>query len=278
MIGQKNFAKRIDDMISANKFPRFVILVGLPGSGKKMWAHNIAVQLDACYVEYSPGVDEMRTMIGHANKVATRTVFTIADADNMSPAAKNCILKVVEEPPQEAHFIMTVTDINNVLETIRSRATVLYMDKYSADEIGQFIDVPVSSTIRSVICNVCETPGDVKKIFEYDPAEFIEYVNKVADNFDRVSIANMYKIGNKVKLKDTQDGYDMRLFFRMFIEVCIDRLRSDVLRYGNYVRLTNKKLQDLQITGVNKQALFDEWITDIKGVEHQWTFQSSNNT
>ena len=267
MIGQKNLITRVEDMIYQGKFPRFTILVGLPGSGRKTMTEHIAKKMNAGLIMYSAGVDDMRAMIGNANKITSPHVFLIPDADNMSPAAKNCILKVTEEPPQEAYFIMTVSDINSVLETIRSRGTVMYMDRYTADEIRQFVNTPVSSTIGAIISNVCETPGDVEKMFEYDPAEFNEYVNKVADNFDRVSIANMYKIANKIKLKETQDGYDLRLFFRMFVDVCIDRLRSEPLKYASWVRLTNKKLQELQITGVNKQILFDSWLTEIKELE-----------
>ena len=267
MIGQKNLIHTVDDMIYFGKFPRFTILVGLPGSGRKLMAEHIANKLNAGIVTYTCGVDDMRAMIGNANKITSPYVYVIPDADNMSPAAKNCILKVTEEPPQDAYFIMTVSDINTVLETIRSRGTVMYMDKYSADEIGQCIDKECSATIKSIICNVCETPGDVKHIFEYNPAEFAEYVNKVADNLEDVSVANMFKISAKIKLKDTQDGYDLRLFWRMFIDVCIDRLRSDVLKYGKWVKLTNKKLQALQITGVNKSVLFDSWLIDIKEVE-----------
>ena len=272
MIGQKNLISRVDEMVEANKFPRFTILVGLPGSGRKTMAEYIAKKLNAGVIMYSAGVDDMRTMIGHANKITSTTVFIVPDADTMSPAAKNCILKVTEEPPQDAHFIMTVSDINAVLETIRSRGTVLYMDKYTADEIEQCIDKSCSSTIRSIICNVCETPGDVDTLLDYNPAEFAEYVNKVVDNLEVVSVANLYKIAQKIKLKDTQEGYDVRLFFRMFIDVCIDRLRSDALKYATWVRLTNKKLQELQITGVNKQMLFDSWLTDVKGVV--WNCQS----
>ena len=264
MIGQKNLIKRVEDMIYQGKFPRFTILVGLPGSGRKTMAEHIARKLGAGLILYSAGVDDMRAMIGNANKITSPHVFVIPDADNMSPAAKNCILKVTEEPPQEAYFIMTVSDINGVLETIRSRGTVLYMDRYSADEILSCAKWSHPSTVGSIISNVCETPGDVELLFRYNPAEFNEYVNKVVDNFDKVSIANMYKIANKIKLKETQEGYDLRLFFRMFIDICIDRLRSDALKYASWVRLTNKKLQELQITGVNKQVLFDSWLTEIK--------------
>lgn len=91
-------------------------------------------------------------------------------------------------------------------------------------------------------------------------------MEKVTDNLEVVSVANMFKIANKVKLKETQEGYDLRLFWRMFVNICIDRLRTNVLLYGNWVRVTTKKLGALQITGANKSALFDSWLIDIKEV------------
>lgn len=270
MIGQAKFIQNVDTMISNGKFPRFTILVGLPGSGKRTAAEYIAKKLGAGLVTYSCGVDDMRAMIGNAHKITSTQVFLIPDADNMSPAAKNCILKVTEEPPQNAHFIMTVTDTSNVLETIKSRGTILNMDKYSADEIVMFIKACVTKDVTSntlaVLSNVCETPGDVLKVLDYNPEEFSEYVEKVTDNLEVVSVANMFKIANKVKLKETQEGYDLRLFWRMFVNICIDRLRTNVLLYGNWVRVTTKKLGALQITGANKSALFDSWLIDIKEV------------
>lgn len=271
MIGQNSLRNKVDTMIMNGKFPRFTILVGLPGSGRKTMAQYIADSLHAGMMKYSCGVDDMRAMIGYAHKIPSTYVFLISDADNMSPAAKNCILKVVEEPPQDAHFIMTVSDIDSVLDTIKSRGTVLNMDKYTQDEITQFIqslpdDVSVSCEDVDILKNTCEVPGDVLRMIEYNPSEFMGYVEKVADNLEEVSVANMFKISGKIKLKETQEGYDVRLFWRMFVDICLVRMRKNSLMYGNWIKVTIKKLRSLQITGVNKSMLFDSWLTEIKEI------------
>ena len=46
--------------------------------------------------------------------------------------------------------------------------------------------------------------------------------------------------------------------------VCSDRLRDDPLRYAAGIKCTTKYLQELRITGINKQSTFDMWLLDVR--------------
>lgn len=269
MIGQKNLQNRIEELIESNKFPRFVILVGQEGSGRKTISKFIARKLGAQCAISGVTVDEVREVISEANKVSMPIVYVLADADRMSPAAKNAILKVTEEPPQTAYFILTLTDLNNTLATIRSRGSVFYMDPYSAQDIGEYYwnGSIVSKTPNDfeIIQAVCETPGEVDKLAEIGTQEFYDYVVKVVDNIAEVSGSNSFKIAGKIKFKETdEDKYDLRLFWKIFMAVCVDRLRDDPYKYAMGINTTTKYLQDLRINGINKQSAFDMWLLDIR--------------
>lgn len=52
---------------------------------------------------------------------AQRKVYLIAEADKMNPAAQNAALKLLEEPPNGAVFLLCVTNPALLLPTVRSR-------------------------------------------------------------------------------------------------------------------------------------------------------------
>ena len=267
MIGQNNLIHNIDNLIKNNSFPRFSIIVGPEGSGKKEIAKYISNEFGYIRAVYGISVDNIRQLISDAYKVAFPTVYVLADADNMSPAAKNALLKVTEEPPQNAYFILTLTDLNNTLHTIKSRGTVFYMDPYDAYAIKIYYDSKYSKSVeeRDIITAICSTPGEVDKVVEMGTTEFYGYVEKVVDNIAVVSGSNSFKIAQKIKLKETDtDKYDLKLFLKAFMTICASRLRTDPLRYAEGIKVASRYLQELRITGINKASLFDMFILDIR--------------
>lgn len=266
MIGQHNLQSSLNLLIVNGTFPRFSILVGPRGSGKKTLAQFIRHKFrDALFADVGIGVDAIRDIISNAYKVTHPTIYLIADADNMSNAAKNALLKVTEEPPNNAYFIMTLEDENNTSDTIRSRATIFHMDNYTSDEIYQYAQAQSNYTLHDdeydIIKAICKTPGDVEKIGKY-PREFYDYAQLVFDNIAEVSIANAFKIPNKVALKDDAEGYDLCLFWKAFMNICF---HEDKL---NGIYITSKYLRQLRIKGVNKQMTMDNWILEIR---EAWT-------
>jgi len=267
MIGQANLQRRIGELVENNKYPRFTILVGQEGSGRKTISKYIAKKLNAPCAIVGISVDDVRAVISEAYKVSMPIVYVLADGDKMSPAAKNALLKITEEPPQSAYFVLTLTDLNNTLATIRSRGTVFYMDPYSRDEIDTYYHDNFSSYVdeRAVIDELCETPGEVELLHNMGAVELKEFTEKVIDNIAEVSGSNSFKIANSIKFKDTDEHkYDLRLFWKAFMFICSDRLRDDPIRYAAGVQCTSKYLQELRITGINKQSTFDCWLLDIR--------------
>lgn len=267
MIGQHNLKHTIDTLIENNTFPRFSILVGPEGSGKKLMSKHIATKLGAIHTLRGVGVDDVRDLIQEAYKVSAPIVYVVADADKMSPAAKNALLKVTEEPPKSAYIILTLTDLNNTINTIRSRGQVFYMDSYTVDNIDEYYHTMFLSYIcdRHIITDLCVTPGEVDTLMQTNPTEFYEYVEKVVDNIAEVSGSNSFKIAQRIKFKDTDENkYDLKLFWKAFMTICSSRLREDPHRYAEGIKITSKYLQELRITGINKASTFDCWILDLR--------------
>lgn len=254
-------------MIENNTFPRFSIFVGPRGSGKKTL---LLEMFEGIYLEDNK-VDSVRKMIEMVYRIGNRT-FIMPDADTMSNAAKNALLKVIEECPNDNYFIMTLEDENNTLETIKSRGTVFHMDRYTPDEINEYAEKVLGSKPGKIWTDLCEIPGDVEILKKSNPIEFYDYVQLVADNITEVGLANAFKIPSKVALKDDADGYDLKLFWKAFANVMMERAveayekGDEINPYLSSFSITNKCISSLRVKGINRQMLIDTWILEIRRV------------
>lgn len=268
MIGQQHLQSQLDEI---KEFPHFVIFIGPKGSGKKTL---IQERFDGIYLADNK-VESIRKMIEMVYKVSGK-IFIMPDADNMSNAARNALLKIVEECPNDNYFIMTLEDENNILETIRSRATIFHMDRYTPDEILEYAIDTFRNELqdqksRDIIKELCETPGDVQILYKANILEFYDYVQLVVDNIAEVSIANAFKMPNKIALKDDAEGYDLRLFLKAVANIMLERAKQrgnskELVKYCDGYSITNKCIQKLRIKGINKQMLIDTWILGVRDI------------
>lgn len=256
MIGQKNLLNIIDKQLSENSFPRFSIIIGSRGSESDKIGIHIAKYLGAnCINVTDIKVDTIRTIIQESYKVSTISVYNIINADGMSAQAQNSLLKVTEEPPNKAYFVLTLEDEQNTLPTIRSRGTVYHCDNYTQDELMNYAEEKYGIF---KYCGICDTPGEIDLLHSMQADDFYEYVKKVSDNISTVSGSNAFKIADRIKFKDIDEGYDLMLFWKIFQCISFDNEQYD------RVRTTAAFLSLLRIKTINRSMLFDKWILEIR--------------
>lgn len=265
IIGQNDLIQRLFLLLDKGVLSRFIILVGPSGSGKKTLASELSKGL--CY--YPTLVTDLSKsniveIINQSYTTLDTQVYIIADTDEMSLRSKNSLLKVFEEPPNNAYFILTCKNIENVLPTIRSRGAVYYMLPYSRSELSLFLPQELSDKDKDIILDIADTPGDVIRLSKINITEFYNYGLLVADNIAEVSGANVFKIGSKISLKKDSGGYDLELFWRLFRQICFDRINTNIDKYADAILITNKYANELGIRGINLVSLFDAWILDIR--------------
>ena len=270
MIGQTKLKKQVGDILQSGKFPRFSIFIGERGSGRRTFIKEMLLGLGD-YQECDSDVDTVRQVVAQSYMQMASTVYVFSNADDMSVGAKNALLKVTEESPNNAYFVMTLTNAENTLQTIRSRASVFYMDAYTPNEILEYYHTKTTASDDEIIKSYCNVPGDVDLLCSYDLKEFQKFVQMVIGNVEKVSGANSFKIGNKLNLgvkknQDTQssDGYDLMLFWKAFRAECLDRLGDDPLKYVSGINVTSTHMRDSRISGINRQMSFDTWLLDLR--------------
>ncbi len=91
----------------------------------------------------SIGIDEVRELqadIIVRPLYSMRKVYLIADGDRMTPQAQNCLLKVLEEPPSYAVIIITSSNPEALLETVRSRVLRYGLKRNTEEELRSFLE------------------------------------------------------------------------------------------------------------------------------------------
>lgn len=270
MIGQQKLLKKLHYM-HVYSFPRFVILTGASGGGKKTIVREVASMLGAQLVVCGNKVDEVREVIAMAYKQSIPTLYLFADVDRMSIAAKNALLKVTEESPRQAYFMMTASALESIVPALRSRATCIALDPYTPAELMEYAKqraYNLSQEEADIVTSVCTVPGEIDLLMKYHVQEFYDYVWLVVDNIGVVNGANAFKIGTKLAYKEEDTGWDLTLFLRTVMLVFRAKMaEGDQSACRASIAVTSKYLNELtSITGVNKPSTVDMWILDLREI------------
>lgn len=195
MVGQHKNKMTIEYWKRNNKFPRFILIVGELGSGRYTLSQEIIKCLKAQQVVLDKTISDVRSIISSSYKIRDTFCYIIRDIDEMSINAKNSILKVVEEPPNEAYFIMTTKDEELVLDTIKSRAFILHMQPYTEEQLENF-------TNNITILSCCNTPGQCMSIDENECKQIISLVNNIINSIVDKSGSSLIKYCRELSDKE----------------------------------------------------------------------------
>lgn len=275
MIGQAKLLDKLNGLINDDKLPRFIIIVGERGSQSDEIAPFIAGVMSANYVRLNDvKVDTIRRMIDEAYSFSGLTIYNIADADNMSANAKNAMLKVCEEPPNNSYFVMSLESLDNTLATIKSRATVFYMDKYSKSELMQYCDKRCkdkNQAYKDMIVSLSDTPGDIDILSESGD-KFYEYVDRFVEDVIRLTGSEALNLTSEVSVKDGDGKFDTVMFFKIFQNLCVRKAEeySDsqiIAKYCWSVIRAGECMRDIKrVRGINKQMLLDEFVLRLRKI------------
>ena len=108
----------------------------LKGIHPDLYEYTAANRRDAFHVKR---VREIREDAYVKPNEADYKVYILGNAQSMSISAQNALLKVLEEPPSYAVFILTVTNKSAMLETVLSRSVVLTVSPVETSAGAEYI-------------------------------------------------------------------------------------------------------------------------------------------
>ena len=259
MIGQENNLDIIKKWRCNKSIPRFIKISGARGSGRLTLSKVIMRMINATGIIMDNSINAVRDTIYNAYTITDTTCYIFRNADDMKNEAKNALLKVVEDPPNKAYFIMTVENIDNMLGTIRSRGTVIRMEPYSIEQLRILCS-------DEILLEYGSNPGQL----QIDKKE-VEIAENCADEIIK---ALLTKSGTKLLKATTQlsskksetDKIDCDLFFRIFQKRLFNTMQSILLEFNPGI-LSDCKNQLCRST-INKKAsiecLLIKILEDIK--------------
>lgn len=103
-----------------------------------------------------------------SSQMAARKVAILESIELASIPASNALLKSLEEPPANVHWILTTTAYDLLLPTIRSRCTRIHMHNADHDDTMQWLlehKVP-EKELENFMIEFGEAPFAIKEAFE----------------------------------------------------------------------------------------------------------------
>jgi len=102
--------------------------------------HPDFIEIDAAS---NTGVDNVRQLIESSSLLpllGRKRIYLIDEAHMLSKAAFNALLKILEEPPSSALFILATTDPGKVIDTVRSRCFQLFFRPVSFEPLCNHLE------------------------------------------------------------------------------------------------------------------------------------------
>lgn len=161
--GSFKLKQTVNNLIEKDRFPQSVMLCGEDGLGRNLFARLIArdylsdknglslrhVHPDCIEIKGSGqsgeiSVETIRNVTYEVNKAAVMTegkrVVIVEDAKNLNQSSSAALLKTLEQPPSGVVFILTVSSVEDVIETVKSRCITFTIISPSVSESALYIE------------------------------------------------------------------------------------------------------------------------------------------
>ena len=191
--------------------PAHAVLVSGPnGIGTKSIAFAMASDLQARHDDVHVIVPDEKGTIPieqiRGLYTLTRTVYDsprvviIDDAECMSHAAQNALLKLLEEPSAQTYFILTSHQPQLLLATIRSRVQQIELRPVDAEQSSNLIKTAPAAEQKRLLFIAQGLPAELTRLnqdkdYFAAQAELVNVARKLlqADQYDRLIITKDYK-------------------------------------------------------------------------------------
>lgn len=131
--GQEVAVKQLQSMVEKKCVPRTLLLTGPSGTGKTTIARILKKELAIGDIDYQEidcadnnGIDmvrQLKSRINAAPLTGEWRMFLLDECQQLTAAAQDSLLKVLEDTPRHVIFVLNTTEPRKLKETIRTRCT-----------------------------------------------------------------------------------------------------------------------------------------------------------
>ncbi len=289
IIGHKRQLDQLQRTIRTKQLPNAYLFSGLKGIGKSLIAKTFAKSL---FCENTPDVCDT---CGPCIKIQNRThpdvffieplkdrilidqvrelqqnlqfhpleglfkIIIVDDAENMTEAAANSLLKILEEPPSHTHFVLISAQARRLLPTIRSRCRQVGFSPLLVSEVQNvLVSTGLKQDQAQKLAHISQgSIGAVAAADEEFMAEVLERFQSIVNKANAADIIALAEIWAKEKQRTGLILDLLASYFR-------DALQSnpDQRLENNFFKVVKTKEIMLNTTA-NKQLLFEELLFNL---------------
>ena len=213
------------------------------------------ILIDVIEDKKSIDINQIRNLILNLNKSSFNSKPKIILIDNielLNLNSVNALLKVLEEPNQNVHFIL-ISNNKNILSTLRSRCLnfkVQLSAKLSIEITNKILQTDCSNFLNNELINNYSTPGGLLKLIDFASRNNIDLVkNNLNDFIKNIILDKLYK-------KDT--------FIKDFLYSLIEIYFRNNITIENIKLITLhkyflQKIHNTRIYNLDEESLFMEF-------------------
>ena len=213
------------------------------------------ILIDVIEDKKSIDINQIRNLILDLNKSSFNSKPKIILIDNielLNLNSVNALLKVLEEPNQNVHFIL-INNNKNILSTLRSRCLnfkVQLSAKLSIEITNKISQTDCSNFLNNELINNYSTPGGLLKLIDFASRNNIDLVkNNLNDFIKNIILDKLYK-------KDT--------FIKDFLYSLIEIYFRNNITIENIKLITLhkyflQKMHNTRIYNLDEESLFMEF-------------------
>jgi len=172
VIGQEDAIKSLISMGTRNEIPHALLFTGDSGTGKTTIARILRRKLGCSnndFYEYNSadfrGIDtvrDIRSKIGMSPLNGKCKVYLLDECHQLSTAAQEGFLKLLEDTPSHVYFMLATTDPEKLKKTIITRCTEIKCRSLTTKELCELITKVInkekqgSKFVDETVCRIAE--------------------------------------------------------------------------------------------------------------------------
>ena len=194
------------------------------------------IEMDAASNRGIDDIRALRDIIKLAPAKAKSKIYIIDEAHMLTIEASNALLKTLEEPPSHVYFILATTNPEKLIETIKSRTTLIHFTKATADEISRSLKRVVDGEKMKISEEDLKIIAKMSKGSFRDAVKILEQVSvdkNLLKNSKSFNVDNFLELLNKKDLKkslnELSSAIKEGISVELITESVLEKLRFELL-------------------------------------------------
>lgn len=188
IVGHESVWKRLNQLKDLSKLPTAMAFVGPEGIGKSLVAKSFAKSLGSSmesgsllWIQPSGEWIKVEQIHDVLRKLSLRSltsyrIVVIEEAEKLNAQSSNALLKALEEPPDQTHFILITSSLARMLPTIRSRVQSFRFFPLSTRELQELSPEAPSWALNA-------SRGQVSELEDWQSEEISQFLSEAENGF-----------------------------------------------------------------------------------------------